>query len=221
MTPENQMTPTPNVALLEMPVGDESSVPKRKIAFADFIAQTSNGTWAEWVEGEIVTMTVANEHTDLTGFLLSLLRFLAEANKLGRVFFEPFIMKTGADLPARAPDVFFVGKDNLVNLKKYYFDGPADLVIEVISTESRARDRGEKYYEYEEGGVREYWLIDPQRKQVDFYQLGKDKLYHTINPNEDGIYHSQVMPGLWLKVDWLWQEPLPELLSVLQEWKLI
>jgi Uma2 family endonuclease len=94
-------------------------------------------------------------------------------------------------------------------------------VVEIVSPDSRGRDRGDKYYEYEQGGVREYWLIDPLRKQADFYQLGEDGLYRTVSADEAGVYRSRVMEGLWIKVDWLWQEPLPELLSVLKEWKLI
>jgi hypothetical protein len=35
------------------------------------------------------------------------------------------------------------------------------------------------------------------------------------------VYRSRVLEGLWLKVNWLWLEPLPELLPVLREWKLI
>jgi hypothetical protein len=30
-----------------------------------------------------------------------------------------------------------------------------------------------------------------------------------------------VLDGLWLKVDWLWQEPLPPVLDVLKEWRLV
>ena len=36
-----------------------------------------------------------------------------------------------------------------------------------------------------------------------------------------GIFHSEVLAGLWIKVDWLWQEPLPPLMSVLKEWGLV
>jgi hypothetical protein len=49
-----------------------------------------------------------------------------------------------------------------------------------VPPESRSRDRGEKYYEYEEGGVREYWLIDPVRRKAEFYQLGADGYYPAI-----------------------------------------
>jgi Uma2 family endonuclease len=218
MTPENQLTSS-SVAVLDNP--ETSAVPKTKLSYEEFIAQSSDGTWAEWVDGEVLFMTVANEHTDIAGFLQSLLRIFAEAHNLGRVFFEPFQMKTGPNLPGRAPDVFFVAADNLAHLKKFFFNGPADLVIEVISTESRSRDRGEKFYEYEEGGVREYWLIDPQRKQAEFYQRGDNGFYRAVPADESGLYHSQVLPGLWIKIEWLWQEPLPQLLSILKEWKLI
>lgn len=217
MTSENQLGSASQTAVLDRP---EAAQP-HKLTYEEFIAQTSDGTWAEWVDGEVILMTVANENFDVTFFLAALLRHFAEAHDLGRVFGEPFQMKTGPNLPGRAPDAFFVAKENLVHLKRFFFNGPADLVIEVISTESRSRDRGEKFYEYEEGGVREYWLIDPQRKQAEFYQRGDSGFYQAISADELGVYHSQVMPGLWIKVDWLWQEPLPQLLSVLKEWKLI
>jgi Putative restriction endonuclease len=115
-------------------------------------------------------MTVANENFDVNFFLASLLRHFAEAHDLGRVFGEPFQMKTGPNLP---------------------------------------------------GGVREHWLIDPQRKQAEFYQRAENGFYRPISTDETGTYHSQAMPGLWIKVEWLWQEPLPQLLTVLREWKLI
>jgi Uma2 family endonuclease len=48
---------------------------------------------------------------------------------------------------------------------------PADLAVEIVPTESRLRDRGQKLAEYEMGGVREYWIIDPERRQAAFYVL--------------------------------------------------
>jgi len=204
-------------ALLETPAAS----PPAKLTYEEFLAQTSDGIWAEWVNGEVSYMTVSKEHVKLMRFLLSLLQCFAEAHQLGEVFCEPFQMKTGPDLPGRAPDVFFVARENLSRLEKNYLNGPADLVVEIISPESRGRDRGDKFYEYEQGGVREYWLLDPIRKQADFYQLGADGIYRLVPVDNDGVYHSAVLPDLWLKVAWLWQEPLPLLLSVLKEWRLI
>lgn len=102
-----------------------------------------------------------------------------------------------------------------------YLDGPADLVVEVVSPESRGRDRGDKFHEYEQGGVREYWLVDPAIKETEFYRRGADGAFYLVSIQEDGIFHSEVLPGFWLKVGWPWQTPQPTLLSVLKEWGLV
>lgn len=208
-------------ALLEPASTDLAVSLPRQISYEEFLEQTSDGVFAEWVDGEIITMTVTNEHQELTIFLTALLRFYAEAHQSGRVFVEPFQMKTGTGLPGRAPDVFFVSQKRLSKLQRLYYDGPADLVIEIISPESRSRDRGDKFYEYEQGGVKEYWLVDPQRQQAEFYQRSRKGIYQAVQPDAQGRYHSAVLKGLWLKVDWLWQTPLPLLMKILKEWKLV
>jgi hypothetical protein len=72
-------------------------------------------------------------------------------------------------------------------------------------------DRVHKFTEYEQADVREYWLIDPRphQQQVDFYVLGEDQSYHPAPIDDDGIYHSTVIPNFWFNIEWLWQEELP------------
>jgi Uma2 family endonuclease len=192
------------------------------MSYEEFLHWDGENQHVEWVDGKVVEMSpVSREHQDVGLFLLTLFRQFVEAHSLGRVLFDPFQMKTGPGLPGRAPDILFVAQENLGRLKRLHLDGPGDLVVEIISPGSRAVDRGEKFYEYEQGGVAEYWLIDPDRKQAEFYQRGEDALYHSISPGSDGIYHSKLLPGLWLKPAWLWQEPLPAVMGILKEWKLI
>lgn len=199
-----------------------ASVETPEMTYEEFLHWDGEGQNVEWVDGKVFCMSpVSDEHSDVAGWLYSLLRHFAEARRLGRVFCEPYQMKTGPDLPGRAPDVLFVSAKNLSRLKRLHLNGPADLVVEVISPGSRAVDRGEKYYEYEQGGVREYWLIDPDREQVEFYQRSKSGIYQLTPIGADGRYHSKVLDGLWLKVAWLWQRPLPPLLNVLKEWRII
>jgi Uma2 family endonuclease len=196
--------------------------PPGKVTYEEFLAWADEDTWAEWVNGEVFILTPAsNQHQDFSDFLTALFRFFVEAHRLGIVRSAPFQMKTAPDLPGREPDILFVARANLGRLKNSYLEGPADLVVEIISPDSRARDRGEKFYEYEQGGVREYWLLDHLRRQAEFYQLGPDGIYHVVPVGADGIYRSAVLEGLWLKVEWLWQEPLPSLMSVLREWQLV
>lgn len=198
----------------------ETPSPPAKMTYEEFLVW-ADGTRAEWVDGEVITMSPASRrHQRLAVFLTTLLEHFVEARQSGVVLAAPFQMKTGASLPGREPDVLFIAQEHLERLKENYLDGPADIAVEIISPESRARDRGDKFYEYEQGGVREHWLIDPIHQRAEFYRLGDDKLY-SLAPVDDGIFRSAVLEGLWLKVDWLWQEPLPLLLAVLKEWGLV
>ncbi len=196
--------------------------PKQKMSWEEFLAWIDEDVWAEWVNGEVLVMSPAsNLHQDLVGFLSALMRFWAEAHDLGVVRTEPFLIKLPKPLPARAPDIIFIAKENLHRITTNFFDGAPDIVVEVISPESRARDRGEKFYEYEQAGVKEYWLIDPDRKQAEFYRRGEDGIFRLVAVSEREVFRSEVLKGFWLKVEWLWQEPLPSLMSVLKEWGLV
>ena len=92
--------------------------------------------------------------------------------------------------------------------------------MEIVSEESIGRDRGEKFVEYEEAGIREYWLIDPVRRQAEFYRIGEDRRYHPAIL-EDGIFYSEILADFWIRVDWLWQDPLPKVLSVMRELRIV
>jgi Uma2 family endonuclease len=196
--------------------------PPAKMTYEEFLEWCNEDTWAEWVDGEIVLLSPAStRHQDISDFLVAILRTFVEARRLGRILSAPFQMKTGPELPGREPDIIFVSRENLERLKESHLEGPADLVIEIISRESLERDRGEKLEEYEEGGVREYWLIDPDRKEAEFYLLGEEGNYRLIFGGSVGEYRSEVVPGFWLRVDWLWEEPLPMVLDVIKELGLI
>lgn len=191
-----------------------------KISYEEFL-QSKEYVWAEWVDGEVIQLSPASKrHQLLVNFLAALLQHFVEANRLGLIISAPFQMKTGVDLPGREPDILFVASDHLERLQDTYLAGAADVVVEIISPESLTRDRGDKFYEYEKGGVEEYWVIDPIRQLAEFYRLDNG-VYRLAPIDNDGIYRSVRIAGLWLRVEWLWQEPLPSLMSILKEWGLV
>jgi Uma2 family endonuclease len=193
---------------------------KTRMTFQEFLVKY-DGTHTEWVNGEVVPMTpVSEEHARVGVFLLEAVAAYVKVKKLGRVFYEPFVMKTGPDLPGRSPDLIFVSDRNLKRLHKNYLEGPSDLAIEIISPDSRTLDRVTKFKEYQEGGVREYWVIDPERKQNNFYALGPDGLYKPM-PLRAGVFRGRVLKGFWIRVAWLWEKPEPSIVDVLREWKLV
>ncbi len=192
---------------------------KTRLSYEEFLKLYDEDAHAEWVDGEVILLSPAsNRHQDLSGFLTAILRAYVEAKRLGVVRSAPFQMRIG--LSGREPDLLFVAKEHLERLKENYLDGPADLVIEISSPESRLRDRGEKLAEYELAGVREYWLLDPEEQRADFYLLSSDGRYDRRRPQPDGRYRSEVLAGFELDTTWLWRSPLPPVLEVLQTLKL-
>ncbi len=196
--------------------------PAEKISFEDFLV-AYDGQFADWVDGNIIltsNMAASDRHQDLESFLSAILRCYVEENELGVIRTAPMIMKL-TEKRGREPDLMFISKNNLERLKKNYLDGAADLAIEIISPESRGRDRGDKFYEYESAGIKEYWLIDYERRQAEFYNLDEQGIYQLSNADENNVFHSRVLENLELNVEWLWQKKLPSLLEVLKHWNLI
>ena len=192
----------------------KESIADEKISYEDFLVCYED-TFAEWVDGRIImSPPVSLKHQDIVGFLESLLQFYVVSRKLGKILMGPFQMKM--EKSGREPDIIYVSYQNYDRLMHIYLDGPADMAVEVISKESRHRDTVKKMKEYESAGVLEYWLIDPIRKQAKFYRLGMDNLYYQVPLDNEVIYNSEVITGFWLRVSWLWQEPLP-LLEAWQE----
>jgi Uma2 family endonuclease len=191
-------------------------LPPNKLTFDEFLAWCDEDTWAEWVDGEVRMVSPASErHQDLRDFLLVMLRTFVEARRLGTVWSAPFLMRLANVPSGREPDLLVVASEHRHRLRGTYLEGPADLVVEIVSPESRLRDRGEKFAEYELGGVLEYWLFDPEQRRADFYRLDAEGRYERAPVDSAGVYRSEVLPGYWLQVDWCWQEPLPPVLTVL------
>lgn len=174
--------------------------PIGKISYQDFL-EWYDEQRAEWVDGEIIMgQPPTFEHQTNSDFLAALLRVYVETRELGVMVSAPFQMRLKKQKSGREPDLLFVAKANLNRIKQNYLDGPADLVIEIISPESVGQDRGEKFVEYEAAGIREYWLIDPQRKQAEFYRLDDEHRYQLITSGREGTFYSQVIEGFYIKI---------------------
>jgi Uma2 family endonuclease len=197
-----------------------AQIPAQPVSFEEFL-KLSLGEKAEWVDGQVrIDMSpVTIDHDGLRRFLEKVLDEYVQLKELGKVYGEKFLMKLPQVPSGRSPDVLFLRADHVGIQREAFLDGPVDLAIEIVSKDSRARDRGEKYYEYEAAGVGEYWIIDPERKQAEFYVL-EGGLFKSINP-VDGRYSSSVVDGFWIEVDWLFRKPHPSVIEVFRAWGLL
>lgn len=178
------------------------------MTYREFLDWADEDTSAEWVNGKVVMTSPASlRHQLIAQFLARALAGYVEVGHLGIVVSAPFQMKL--EQSGREPDVLFLAEAHRDRLRETYLDGPADLVVEILSPESVGRDRSDKFYEYERAGIPEYWLIDDATQRAEFYQLDEHGRYQLVPPGADGIYRSRVLPDFWLEVAWLWLDPLP------------
>lgn len=160
----------------------------------------------EWVRGKVLEVdSTSDEHDETRSYLDRVIGYYATETESGVVKVEQFAERLAEDL-VRIPDVAFFKKDHQGKIKPTYSEGGADLVIEVVSPESRGRDRGDKFYEYEAASIEEYWIIDPQRRKAEFYRL-RDGAYEAIQPDAEGRVYSSTLAGFFIRVEWLWERP--------------
>lgn len=195
---------------------EQTQINTNYLTFDDFLTQY-NSQQVEWHMGEVIAKVTNNtRHNAIMGFLFQLLNLFLDINGIGKVILAGVPMYLGDDKPAREPDLMVILNDNLPNLKEKYFAGAVDIAVEIVSPGSVTIDRGAKFIEFEQAGVREYWLIDPLRQEAIFYHLNDEGYYKRLDLNEDGELVSQVLTGFALDPNILWQEQLPEGMAVVK-----
>lgn len=122
---------------------------------------------AEVFDGQVFYMaSPSRDHQTILTELLSIIHaYLKKNGGSCRVFPAPFDVKLSDEpLTVVQPDILVVcDKDKL---DKNRCNGAPDFIIEIVSPGNPADDYIRKLYYYKIYGVREYWIIDPQRKSV-------------------------------------------------------
>ncbi len=186
---------------------------KRKLSYEEYLALPDDGRIVEWVNGEIIThMPATPLHQNVVIFLIKLLSNYIDRLNLGHLLAAPVEVRLWPNGPAREPDVLFIGRERLAQLTERRFEGGPDLVVEVVSPGSVTIDRVDKFLEYEQANVSEYWIIDPRphQQQADFYIRDAGGRFAAAPLDDEGVFASAVLPGFRLNVAWLWQEELPD-----------
>lgn len=169
----------------------------------------------EWVDGKVIQMPgVDVKHSNLSVFFYILFRTLLEVVGGGAVYQDPMLMKLEG-IATRAPDIQVLLPQNMEKYRHKKVNGPADLVVEIVSAGSQMIDRVDKLKEYERGGVLEYWIVDPAYQEALFFQRNAEGQFERVAPDEQGVYTSKVLPMLRLPVALLWQETLPTIRETL------
>ena len=123
-------------------------------------------------DGEIVmSPTPTPSYQIVVGSLYRALAEFVGHERAGQVFVSPLDVVL-SERRVVQPDVLFIAKDNHGIIQER-IRGVPDLVVEVISPGSWKRDRVEKKSLYEQVGIAEYWIVDPESRSIEVFALAK------------------------------------------------
>jgi Uma2 family endonuclease len=107
-----------------------------------------------------------------------------------------------------APNGVSIDLDDMLEIKPL-------LIVEVASSSS-AYDLYDKRDVYRRNGVQEYIVLLTFEQEVRWFAWREGE-YELIQPDDEGVLHSRVLPGLWLEPTRFWQGDLAGVLTVLQQ----
>ncbi len=149
--------------------------PARSVwTYAEFARLPDDGNRYEVIAGE-VHMTPAPRplHQRAVISLSSLLEGFAREHDLGWVLPGP-IDVLFAEGDYFEPDLVFVRRERKEIISDRGVEGPPDLVVEVLSGSTAARDRGIKRERYALFGVAHYWAVDVEERRIEVYRMLED-----------------------------------------------
>ncbi|MCI0416916.1 Uma2 family endonuclease [bacterium] len=154
----------------------------------------------ELIDGELLmTPAPTTPHQRASGNLFSLLREYITKSDLGEVFFAPLDVLL-SDHDVVQPDLLFISKERMNIIGEKNIQGPPDLAVEVVSPTHRERDYFVKKDLYARYGVREYWLLDLQKRCIEVFKLAESKYELVGIFSESDTLSTPLLPNLNLTV---------------------
>jgi Uma2 family endonuclease len=152
----------------------EANRSRARWTWAEFARLPSEeGKRHEVIDGELVmTPSPSLGHQRIVKQLVRRLDAFVSQHDLGEIFPGPVdvLLDEGDYL---APDLVFVARERSHLLSDRGIEGPPDLVVEIASPSTAGRDRGVKLERYRLFGVSEYWVVDPDTRTVEVWDLAR------------------------------------------------
>ncbi len=165
------------------------------LTIADIESMPEDGNHYELIEGELfVSCAPSLSHQAIVRRLIVAIQKYLERHPIGEIWPGPGVIFS--NFSGVIPDVVFISNERLKEIASGdRISGAPDLVIEVLSpgAENERRDRQAKRQLYKKYGVREYWVIDPERHTIEVYRSQRVRPVVTFGLKDH--ITSPILPG--------------------------
>jgi Uma2 family endonuclease len=187
--------------MLKLYVDELTETLRREQAARDrFRATLDEDVRAEFINGEVVThMPARDAHTSSIANIARVAQSHVWIHKLGCLRTENALTEfTRNDY---GPDICFwtLEKSSLFTPATTIYPVP-DFICEVVSKSTEHRDGGLKFDDYAAHGVKEYWLVDPEKKSIEQFRAVKGR-FELVGRFTDGVMRSVAIAGFEMPVE--------------------
>jgi Uma2 family endonuclease len=182
------------------------SIPPGKIllTYDDYCLLPNDRNRYEILDGELsATPASTTAHQTVLGNLYRFLANHSAANQLGKLFIAPTDLILAATTVVQ-PDLIFIGNDRLHMVTERAIEGPPTLVIEILSPTTHRTDRVTKAQLYTKHNVSNYWLIDPDQRTLETYELVIDHYDFAASARDSEVFAPSLFPSLSIQLSDLW-----------------
>lgn len=145
---------------------------KEEIYTINDIYALPDGERAELIDGKIYYMAPSNRrHQDIIFSLSRRIADYIDSNDGScKVYLAPFaVFLNENDTNYVEPDISVICDSSKLTDKGC--NGAPDWIVEIVSPGSRQMDYFTKLFKYQTAGIREYWIVDPEKDSVMVYQF--------------------------------------------------
>ncbi len=184
---------------------------KARYTFADCLTWDENER-IEIINGAAFMMaTPSSRHQEISMELSRQLANFLEGKRC-KVYPAPFVVRLfeqDGDRPENVdtmvePDISVVCDRNKID--KHGCKGVPDLIIEILSPSTRRHDRLVKLNLYQQAGVREYWMVDPDNESVQVFTLDGGALKIREDYGREDVAKVNVLDGCFIELSKVFSE---------------
>lgn len=168
---------------------------KKMFTYQDYLDMPDDGKRYEVINGELIMPPAPYTIHQKISLKLEyeLLKF-NDKEKRGELFHAPFDVVM-SDMNVVQPDILFVKIENLDIITDKNIEGAPDMIIEILSPSSGNYDRISKKEMYARFGVKEYWIVDPEKQWIEIYLNKANEFELKQRLDKKGEAKSHVLQG--------------------------
>jgi Uma2 family endonuclease len=180
-----------------------------RLTYDDYVLFPDDGLRHELIDGEhYVSPTPIRKHQGISGDLFGLIWSYLRQHPIGRVYAAPFDV-IFSQFDVAQPDIVYLSHDRMATIEvDPWVKGAPNLVVEISSPSTRKRDETIKRRLYEQFGVDQYWIVDPESGTVRVLRRIEARLdlVETLSRANGQLLTTPLLPGLELPLATIFQD---------------